>query len=298
MIWGTANAQGGAVVTEAAARVIVTADDYGLSRGVDDGILRSFHEGVVRSTTVLVNFPDVVESVARLPQAGLELGIHLNLTAGPPVLSPGELPSLVGRGGQFRPLASFLARAGFGRVAWAEARREWEAQIQKGLGIGCRFAFLTSHHHVHMLPPLARIAAELARAHGIPSVRLARIATPRRLPTPLFKALVLAPWARAARPVLARHRLLHNHFLLDLPHCGAAAALDWLVKVLPRVPGAVYELVCHPGYVDRTLASRDRLTLGRLADLEAVTAPAVAAVLRGAGIEVTTFGALARAAGA
>ena len=147
-------------MTEAGARVIVTADDYGLSRGVDDGILRSFHEGVVRSTTVLVNFPDAVESVARLPQAGLELGIHLNLTAGPPCCRPGSCPAWSGAAGSSvrwrRSWPGPASGAWPGRRRGASGRRRSRRASTSAAASRSSPAIIS----VHMLPPLARIAAD------------------------------------------------------------------------------------------------------------------------------------------
>src|SRR5271165_1927527 len=115
-------------------RLVVTADDFGLSPGVDRGILEAFRLGIVRSTALLVNFPDVSDSVARLSQEpDLEVGIHLNLTAGPPVLPPKLVPSLVGTDGTFHNFATFFARVALSRIDWGEVALEWQAQFERGI---------------------------------------------------------------------------------------------------------------------------------------------------------------------
>src|SRR5208283_3203202 len=155
-------------------RLVVTADDFGLSPGVDHGILEAYRHGIVRSTALLVNFPDVSDSVSRLRQEpGLEVGIHLNLTAGPPVLPPENVPSLVGTNGTFHNFTKFFSQVALSMIDWDEVTLEWRAQFERGIDLGCRFTFITSHQHVHMLPEGARICAQLAHEFGAGAVRLA-----------------------------------------------------------------------------------------------------------------------------
>ena len=275
-----------------AVRVIVTADDFGLSPAVDQGILDAFQRGVVRNTALLVNFPDVRESVERLASAeGLEVGIHLNLTAGPPVLPPHEVPSLLTSTGVFPGLPRFFARVATRRVKLAEATREWAAQLELGQRLGCRFTSITSHQHVHMLPSLAGVAVHLARQFGIPAVRLSRFHTASMFRPLRPKAVLLAPYGRAARRALAAGGIVHNDFVVEIaprPH----DATQQFCSMIRRLPAGVFEVVSHPGYIDPVLRQRDALVEHRSLDLAVLTAPEVGALWQDGTRALSTFGAL------
>jgi len=199
-------------------QLIVTADDFGLSEKVNDGILEAFHKGVVRNTTVMVNYPDFEASVEFLKEApGLDVGIHLNLTSGPPVLSPDRVSSLVDRQGKFLGLGPFLARVALGRIQWSEVRMEWQAQIERGINRGCRFSSITSHQHIHMLPPLAKACASLAQENGIPAVRLSRYPSSHIFWPPSTKALAINSFSSAAWRRLNQGKVYTNNYIIEIP---------------------------------------------------------------------------------
>lgn len=276
--------------------LIVTADDFGLSEKVNEGIMDAFHRGVVRNTTLMVNFPDLKSSMAFLERAkGLDVGVHLNLTTGPPVIDPDRVPSLVNRRGEFHALDPFFKRIALGRIRWAEVEQEWRAQIELGMEMGCRFTSITSHQHVHMFPRLAWIAVALAQQYGIPVVRLSRYHRVSILRPLRLKFWILAAFAWRIRGILHQRQQFCNDFVLDIPPLAAGPALARLSDTIRCLPDGLYELVCHPGYVDRTLESRDHYTSGRLIELDVLTAAPLRDVLAENGIELTTFRQLASA---
>ena len=278
------------------AKVVVTADDFGLSRMVNEGILVAFRKGVVRSTSLLVNLSNLEESVACLRDiASLDVGIHLNLTCGPPVSKTGQVESLIGDNGTFLGCRSFLTRLTLGQIDRQEVRREWEAQIERGLNLGCKFTSISSHQHVHMVPQLARIAATLARKYDIPAVRLSSYHTARMSWAKRIKALTLFPVTSWTRRVFQRHNIFHNDYVFEIPASSVEKGLPRLCDVVRKIPKGVYEMVCHPGYVDQTLERRDHYTVGRLVELEVLTSPLICEMFGGDGIELTTYRALTTA---
>ena len=111
----------------AARRLIVNADDFGVTEGVSRGILRAHREGLVTSTTVLASLPPQPElDVVARDSAGLGLGLHFNLTLGRPVSPPETVGSLVDAEGRFRRDLAVLQE----RARPDEVRRECEAQIE------------------------------------------------------------------------------------------------------------------------------------------------------------------------
>jgi chitin disaccharide deacetylase len=271
-------------------RLVVTADDFGLSPGVDHGILETFRRGVVRSTALLVNFPDVGDSAFRLRQEpGLEVGIHLNLTAGPPVLPPKRVRSLVGTDGTFHNFATFFARIAVSQIDWSEVTLEWRAQFERGIDQGCHFTFITSHQHVHMLPEGAQICAKLAQEFGVGTVRLANFRLPEMLWSLRPKAFALAPFVPMARGVFQRSGVFCNASTLEIPAGNTDSALQQVCRTLERLDAGVHELICHPAYEDPVLEARDTYVAGRHNELTVLDHAKLRAFLETAGIEQTTF---------
>ncbi len=162
--------------------IIVNADDFGLTAGVNAGIIGAFLRGPVRGASLMVTTPGFADAVALARRhPALDLGVHLALTAVGPALPAARIPSLVARGGRFPPLPVWLARAAGGRLRADEVRAELRAQLERALATGLPFSHLDGHHHTHLFAPVAAVAAELAREYGIPVVR--RAAAPPRPPT-------------------------------------------------------------------------------------------------------------------
>lgn len=269
-------------------RLIVNADDFGLTPGVSRGILRAHGEGILTSTTFMVHWPWAPAEAARLQAAPrLGVGLHLTLTAGAPVLPAAEVPSLVGPDGRFRRgwwHAQFGARP-------AEVHREWSAQLRRFVDLVGRLpTHLDTHHYVHALPRLAAVLAEVARTHGIPAARALRgnyDSAVREWRGPLGVVM--------ARAVLPRSNAVLERAGLATPDRGLVGNFDRAVLLahLERLPAGVTELVCHPGYADEDLAPLSSLTAQREVELAALVDPAVRRAVAAAGIELITFGDLA-----
>ena len=275
-------------------RLVVTADDFGLSPGVDHGILEAFRRGIVRSTALLVNFPDVGDSVSRLRQEpGLEVGIHLNLTAGPPVLPPKRVPSLVGTDGTFHSFATFFARVALSQIDWGEVAQEWRAQFERGIDQGCHFTFITSHQHVHMLSQGTRICAKLGHEFGVGTVRLTNFRLGEMLRPLRPKALALIPFVPAARAILQRTGVFCNTSTLEIPPGNPDSALRRVCGTLERLDAGVHELICHPAYEDGVLEARDTYVAGRRDELTLLLDARLLDFVETIGIERTTFRELA-----
>ena len=247
--------------------VIVGADDLGLSPGITQGILESHRDGVVRSTSLLVTFPDAEEAaVLARAERGLEVGLHIDLVGGEPVSDPARVRSLVGADGRFHRLPQFAARLLSGRIRLAEVATEVRAQAARAREWGIEPLAWDSHRHTHLMPPASRVVAIVARQEGVRYLRRAR---PPRLA------------ATAKAQLLGAASLVSAALLRGLP------GNDWFVDLtaLPSRPDpaavALYaaypgrgEIVAHPGRPDEALrATGDGLTLRRFDDLAVLIDP-------------------------
>lgn len=228
----------------------MNADDYALTRGVSDGILRGHREGVVTSTSVLAVGPALARCGPRLADAP-ELGVGVHLAAvgeDPPLLSAREVPTLVDRRGRLaRSWRAFLPRAAAGRVDPDDLRREFGAQIAAVRALGVTPTHLDSHQHLHLWPLVRGVTLDLAREHGVGAVRVPRSHRSRHPVSAGVNRLAgdLAREARAAGiAVPADAAGLDESGTLD------AARLVGVLDGARARRSPSLELGCHPGEGD------------------------------------------------
>lgn len=275
-------------------RLVVNADDFGMSRGVNRGIVEAHRSGLVTSASLMANLPSAEDALTRAaicPDLGL--GLHLTLTAGRPLSLPDTVPTLVGPDGQFLLLGTLLARLSVGRVHADDVRRELAAQVEWALRRGIRPDHLDSHHHVHVHPRVAPIVIALAREHQIGWVRC----PVEGGPSPSVLALPARDAARTVAistfgvltQVLVRQAGLRaaRHFRgIGL---GMGFGEKDLLAALERLPAGLTELMTHPGHPDEELARLTVFAEGRDRELAALTSPAARDTARRRRIRLTSF---------
>ncbi len=269
--------------------LIINADDFGLSEAVSRGIIRAHREGILTSTTFMVNFPWAHEMAAMLREApDLGVGIHLNLTTGTPVLPPSAIPTVVNREGRF---SKALLHLRF-RVNLEEARREWSAQVEKGIELLGRLpTHLDTHRYLQGYPGFAAVLVEVARKYRIPAVRclypdMTPVGALRRWsPT----GLVMDRYLRRSAAVMATAGV-------RCPDASIAGDFDLplLLDRLAKVGEGVTEFVTHPGEVDDRLRSLSSLVEQRQVELAALTAPEARRRVEELGIRLVSFAHLAQ----
>ena len=274
-------------------RLVINADDFGFTEGINRGIIEAFEAGALRSASLMAQMPafDSAARAAREMGRSFGVGVHLSLTAGRPL---GRCPSLVDSSGDFHTLPQLIVRSLAGRVRAEDVERECAAQIARCRDAGLTITHLDGHHHVHMLPRIRGVVADVMRKAGLgvrraPAARLWR--TPerglsRRLPERLVLAF-LAGDANDDKPPLRRADHFAGTTLL-----GAPRFRESLLLLLDSLPDGVTELMVHPGYVDQPLPGTDRYTVERERELRALTSPEVLERLRRGDIELLHFGEL------
>lgn len=155
---------------------IINADDFGVSEGVNNAVIKAFKGGVLNSTSVMVNMDYAVEA-ARLTAEqgqGLATGLHLNLTMGKAVSNPAKIPLLVDHEGNFNCgfvkllLMSLLVK----KELTEQVKTETLAQIQRAKEMGFTLAHIDSHRHIHIIPAIFKTVQQLAAENNIPRIRI------------------------------------------------------------------------------------------------------------------------------
>jgi hopanoid biosynthesis associated protein HpnK len=283
-------------------RLIINADDFGLTRGVNRSIVESHRQGVLTSATLMAGAPACAEAV-QLAQQNSKLGVgcHVVLVDGAPVGDPARLRSLTGpAAAEFTSSIGTLARrAMFGRIDQDEVESEARLQFQKLLNDGVQLTHFDSHKHAHLFPALLEPLLRAARACGIRAVR-----NPFEPPRPLLtkvvrkrpnlwkryaQARILREWQPAFRRLVAKAGLKTTSGTLGIVVTGV---LDQqiLEQLIAEMPEGTWELVCHPGYNDDDLRSvRTRLRASREVEREALTSVETRRRLEAREIELISY---------
>jgi len=228
-------------------RLIVTADDAGLHRGMTEGAIRAHKEGIVTACSVVANgaaFEHAVERLHDVPS--LAVGIHLTLVEERPVAD--GIDSLIGANELFHEnYAAFVPRYLAGRIRIEEVERELRAQIEKVLQTGLKITHANGHQHLHLLPKVFEVVQRLAEEHGVPYVRI--VDERRSLSVRGAAVEILSRLGRAARK---RARVATNDRTIGVTRAGHFTDAATIIAMLDHVEGTT-ELVCHPGISDEDL---------------------------------------------
>jgi predicted glycoside hydrolase/deacetylase ChbG (UPF0249 family) len=250
-------------------RLIVNADDFGLTPGVNRAILELNAAGVLTSASLMATGGEFRSAAhAAFIQPSLGIGCHVVLVDGTSVLHASEIPSLATAEG-FRPTLSAFTRDLFsGRIRAVDIEREATAQIRRLQSAGITVSHLDTHKHTHIFPGVLRPLLRAAKACGVPAIRnpfeprwsrrVTRAPLARRLQVQL-----LGVYRRGFLRSVRRAGLLTTAGALGVLATGTLDA-DTLERLLTAMPSGTWELVCHPGYQDAALATiRTRLTDSR-----------------------------------
>lgn len=246
--------------------LIVNADDFGLCKAQNYGIIDAFNNGVVTSTTAMVNAGGIEHAVA-LSAANPELGVgmHFVLTRGRPITA---IPGLVRHGGE---LGKWIwDQANEGALPLEEIRQELEGQYARFIErFGREPTHIDSHHHVHMIPQIYPIISAFAKEKGVP-VRLDRDA--------------------AKLNGIALHGVRSTEGF-DSGFYGEAITETLFLDVLDRARVRAersLEIMCHPSFIDNTLLA-SKYCYPRLAELEVLTSASLKYAIAERGYRLGSF---------
>lgn len=284
-------------------RLIVNADDFGFTAGVNRAIVEAHTRGVVTSSTLMANgpaFADASQLAKTIPK--LSVGCHVVLIDGEPVLSAGQLSSLtVGSAApRFRDgLKAFAARAVAGRMGADEIAAEATAQIRKIQAAGIAVSHFDTHKHTHLFPNILRPLLRAAAACGVRALRnpfgprlpfrSSQLLARPGLWTRYAEVRVLRRFAGKFREAVDREGFSTPDGTLGIEVTGTLD--ETLFHAIARsIPDGTWEFVCHPGYHDADLnSSKTRLRESRETELRVLTMPAARELLSQEGIELISY---------
>jgi hopanoid biosynthesis associated protein HpnK len=277
-------------------RIIINADDFGISSGVNKAVAQAHTNGVLTSATIMANMPAADEAVKiakQMPDLGV--GVHLNLFEGRPLSKDSDIGSLLDDNGDFALTPAKLSLLSIARGKIRKAiRAEMAAQIQWVIDNGLKPTHLDSHKHIHSFPAIFSIVCDLARRFEIAAIRF----------TFEPKQLSAMPWplpseggrnrAKAIRIMAKINRIQNSDFLktdclLGVAHTGKID-VNFFKAVSLYNSAATTEIMTHPG-LDDGLEQRQR-RMQRKGEFEALCSEKTKQYFKNAGLKLVHYGKL------
>ena len=278
-------------------QLIITADDFGLSSGVNRAIEQGWKNGLLTVASIMPGAPAFAEAVKisrRNP--GLQVGLHLTLVQGRSVLPPAQIPALVDADGNF---SAHPVRAGIryflDRGLYCQLKREIEAQIKKVLDAGIALSHIDGHLNIHLHPTVFRILVELMPRYGISTFRLAqeRLAENlrcdgRRKFGKMLENRIFTSLVDHARPELDRIGMRYAAEVKGVLNSGRMTE-EYVLNILDDIRDGLTEIYFHPGILPDAEISRRMPDYRHQEELAAIVSPAVRERLKELQIELQNY---------
>ena len=260
-------------------KLIVSADDFGMTEGINSGIIKSFNEGIVTSASIMANMPGF-EPAINLAKGNphLAIGIHLNIMKGEPLQPANRVSSLVDSDGSFHPLTELIKRLLLGRIVLAEMEQELRSQVEQVIATGLKITHLDSHRHFHIYPSILKVIVRLAGEYNIARIRYPRSRFDFSLN---WKELLLLLLSLRSSNIMTKNDMEYPQrffeFLRIEKNKNPLQSFDSFCRNLPE---GVTELCCHPGFVTGELDKSEAGAYNRERQIEILTAPDVLELLQ------------------
>ncbi len=254
-------------------QLIIHADDYGLTRSVSKGIIRAYLDGVVTSTSVMINLAQKAEIIELLENPSLDIGVHLNLTVGKSVLPKEKIPHLVDKNGYFHKRKTRERPVNdegiviFDDVPVEEIILEMETQIQHFCGFGLEPTHLDTHHHIHADPKVLEAVIFSASNHNLPL---------RTINSEMREKV-------RSRGVRTNDYFEGRFFGLN------SINLQNLTNIFADISDGVTELMCHPGEFSDELRDISGYVDERQSELDVLINPELPVLINDEGIELINW---------
>ena len=249
-------------------RLIINADDLGISEEVNETIRKCFLHQSITGTSIIACGKKFDEACSMMRDIGrAEIGAHLTVTGEftPCMDDLGHIGTLLQGEGSFpKEYGQLTLKYLTGKIKINVIMREFEAQILKIREAGFQITHLDSHEHIHMLPGIFKITAGLARKYRIPYIRIPN--EPLYVIKKSFRTIDLIRYAALKTlSVFGRKHagLTCNTAFLGHFHSGRITD-DILKFLISSVPPGITEIALHPGSAEPTLTLKNTLDSSKI----------------------------------
>lgn len=233
-------------------KLIIHADDFGLSTDINKAIIDCFNNGVLTSCSVVasaINFEQAKEI------SSFDCGVHFNLTDGRSVLPREKVKTLINKDGYFYNIYFLLFRIWVGRVSLREIEEELKAQINKLESLGIKISHADGHQHIHMFPEIAPIALKVLKQRGINKIRY-----PQESFFSNFKISNLASWkwykkillsilCKVQKKCFAQNGIKTTNFFQGMTY-SKSLNKNKLIEIINNLDNGCTEIMVHPNLIN------------------------------------------------
>jgi len=281
-------------------RLIINADDFGLTAGINSAILKAHLEGVVTSATLMATARAFDQAAALAPSTpDLGVGCHVTLVDGSPLLQPSQVPTLIeGRDSVrfYRSSGAFAWHTITRHINPAHIESEAAAQIHRLQAAGISVTHVDTHKHSHILPQVLQPLVRAAQACGgrkirnpFEPLRLNGLLRHPQLWKRWIQFRTLSTLAQAFCKTVKNAGMITTDGIIGMVATGALDE-ELFRSLIENLPDGTWEFVCHPGYNDPELQSlRTRLRKSREQELKILTAPATRELLERNQVELISY---------
>lgn len=276
-------------------RLIVSADDFGLTHSINEGILRAVKEGIVTNINLIPTGLVADDAISIIKYDRIEeIGVHLALTETRATTNPRLIASLADEDGLLpASRVEFVKKFMSGRIDISHIRRELNSQMDKAAHSGARITSLSTHEHLHMLPEIFEIVAGMARERGIRFIRMLKkepILPPLSLKK-IFRLSVVSYFTPKTEKIFTRSGLRATDNFMGLLNSGDIEE-NTLLAMIANIREGTTELVTHPGFLDPEVLDRYRFHMHCEEELYALTSPKVKKAIANRGIALSKYSSL------
>jgi len=272
--------------------LIVSADDFGFSKGINRGIIKGFKDGIVTSIHLMPAASEFEDALEEANHAGIrEMGAHLCLTGAVPVTNLEKISTLVANNARFHEkYGGVVSGLFFRKINLREVRLELKSQLERIKNSGIKITSLSSHEHVHMLPDILSIFVDLAKEYKIPAMRYPREHKLSGSITinKLYRICVLACFEKKMGAVLSKSGIAYTDNFLGLLDSGNLDE-ETLMRLLGALGQGCTELVTHPGFLTPEVTRDSSLHINCEKELTALTSDRVKKLISDLNIKLVTF---------
>jgi chitin disaccharide deacetylase len=277
--------------------LIVNADDFGLTSGVNRAVIEGHKRGIITSATIMANMTAFDEAVRLAKEhTSLGVGLHFNITQGKPVAAALMLRSLTDTRGEFLGSAAFIRSSLTRQMRIEEIVIELRAQIEKVINAGLHLTHIDSHKHSHAFPQVCDALINTIGDYGIFAIRLPREqwnfsggTRSIKIISQSIGALALAQLCGPSRERMRKAKIRTSDVIFGIAQSGLWTK-QMMLKIIEHLPEGISELMCHPGYDDEELKIvKTRLRGSRMSELKLLTDPEIIEKVHGSQVRLTSW---------
>jgi hopanoid biosynthesis associated protein HpnK len=235
-------------------KVIINADDFGLSKGVNEGIVLAHRKGILTSTSLMANMPGFAQAVELAKQnEELGVGLHLNIVRGQPLSPANRVGSLINKEKKFFSNVFIIWRKLWTKkIKKQEIELEFRAQIEKILENKIQISHFDSEKHIHCLPSLLEIVLKLGKEYNIKRIRYINeyCITPRLFQA--AKSIFASLSCLSMKEKITKNGILTPDRSYGICKSGRMSS-PRLKKILSNLEDGVTEIMVHPGFMTQEL---------------------------------------------